>query len=502
MTGILRKLREQGLAAAAERAGSAPPSVAVTAPTPAITALPPLPDDLQPGGNANTHTTLSSAEAYQRARTRFPNHSVILDGTKVFVAYDGTDPEIGQACLKMVPTDEFVKLYAHEKVSVNGKPLSIAKVFLDDPNRLQYPGGVALLPDEPVPPGVKNLWTGFAYQPAPGPVSASDVQPMLDFLHHVIADGNMACTRYLLGWQARGYQYPGKQAEVAVVAQGEQGVGKGTLGRYFLEPFGRHGMHIAQSRQLSGNFNGHLRQCCALFADEAFFAGDRAGLPSLKALITEPVLTLEQKFRDAAPARNRLKIIMATNETHAIIAGTAERRFFVLTVSSRFRQNHAYFDALNRWWESGGKEKWLAYLLAMDISKFNIRRVPNTKALEEQKLASLPPVGRWLHDRLTTGGMPGEAWSAFAPCETVVANFGEWVRANGQRHVEVSARSVGSDLRTYIDIERKREPATPRRWGWTFPPLADARRQFSAKVGLEHSLWDDDTETDGNGDAP
>lgn len=56
---------------------------------------------------------------------------------------------------------------------------------------------------------------------------------------------------------------------------------------------------------LTGNFNSHLRDCIALFADEAFWAGDRAGESVLKMLVTEPVIPIEGKGRDLVLVPNR-----------------------------------------------------------------------------------------------------------------------------------------------------------------------------------------------------
>ena len=51
---------------------------------------------------------------------------------------------------------------------------------------------------------------------------------------------------------------------------------------------GQHALHISNSKHLVGNFNAHLRDCVLLFADEAFYAGDKAHVGVLNSLITEP----------------------------------------------------------------------------------------------------------------------------------------------------------------------------------------------------------------------
>ena len=83
---------------------------------------------------------------------------------------------------------------------------------------------------------------------------------------------------------------------------------------------GKHGIQVFNPKHVVGNFNGHLRDVLLLFADEAFFAGDRAADGVLKGLITEPSLMIERKGVDAVRAPNLLRVIMATNSDWAVPA--------------------------------------------------------------------------------------------------------------------------------------------------------------------------------------
>ena len=57
--------------------------------------------------------------------------------------------------------------------------------------------------------------------------------------------------------------------------------------------------------------------------------------------------------------------------------------------------------------DMGGREALLHYLLHFDLSKVNLREVPKTAALLDQKLASLTPVHAWWFDVLQSGQLPG-----------------------------------------------------------------------------------------------
>lgn len=427
---------------------------------------------------------------------------VSTEGGRVRVFRETFDPELGTPSLvSMSPTD-FRALFANRFVSVtdgagNVRKLCVADLWMRSAARREYPNGLALLPGKDAPSGVYNLWRGFGIE-----AKAGDVKPALQHLRNVICAEDDKAFRYLLGWMARAVQFPGEQAEVAVVVRGGRGTGKGTVGRWMRDIFGAHGMHLLHSRHLTGNFNAHLRGTCFLFADEAFFAGDKAGEGVLKGLVTEDQITIERKGVDAFSARNRLKIMMASNSDWVVPAGTDERRYLVLDVSDCRKQNHDYFAKLNAHMENGGLAALLDFLLRYDLSGFNVRNVPNTAALVRQKVLSLPPLLSWLHERLYVGRLleHDNGWVTDQRREAVVADFAEYVQRNRQQHVRVTAWDVGRTLRSVFpgmgDGQASKKDAQGRRPKlWILPDLAEARRQFElAVLSGEPADWPEDGE--------
>ena len=137
-------------------------------------------------------------------------------------------------------------------------------------------------------------------------------------MHDNLCNGNLGHYDYLIKSLARSVQHPELQAEVAIVAKGPKGCGKGTLGRAIVKVWGSHGLQLINREQFTGKFNGHMRDICGMFVDEAFFAGDRSVTGVLQGMITEPTLLIEDKGKRAYKAKNYLKVIMATNEDWAI----------------------------------------------------------------------------------------------------------------------------------------------------------------------------------------
>lgn len=427
---------------------------------------------------------LSGEEA---ALAHFKNYCVVADGGKTNVCWKTIDPELGTTIIKQLSPTAFKELHAHETVSTSKGKMQVAPLWLKATNRPTYLQGFAMMPGKNSPKDVYNLWTGFGCK-VDSSSTPMQARKALWHLKYVICGGDQTSYRYSLGWLAHAVQNPGEQAEVAFVMLGGRGAGKGTLGRWFINIFGNHGTHIQNSEHLTGRFNSHLKSTVALFVDEAFFVGDRAGHNILKGLITEDRIMIEPKNVNAYPAKNYLKIIMATNETHAIPAGIDERRFFIIQVSDRVKQDHKYFTKLNKWWDKGGKNNFFTLLERIDLSQFNIREVPKTAALEQQKLVSLTGLDSWLYELLQDEGRWKIKWSA----GDAANDFRIYCDQKGgkYKYENTSNRAVGKGLHKWLVVDRRRRSdSRGRYWELILPELNKAREQFSEKLDVRID-WD------------
>lgn len=286
-------------------------------------------------------------------------------------------------------------------VDRNGSPINkpLGAWWLASPNRREF-DFVIFAPGRDVP-GAYNLWRGFAFEPHPGEKHES-------FLDHVLTNicgGNTMYYNYLIGWMALTVQKPDSQGHVAVVLRGGRGVGKGFFISHFGALFGRHFMAVSDPKHLVGSFNSHLRDCVVLFGDEAFYAGDHRHESILKTLITEQTLAIESKGIDMEIRPNFVHLMLASNADWIVPAGGDERRFFVLDVAADQQQNLNYFRKLETDLKQGGYEHLLHYLRNYDLSDFEVRRVPSTGALRDQKTHTLAEIEEWWYTKLVEGSL-------------------------------------------------------------------------------------------------
>ena len=340
-------------------------------------------------------------------------------GGKCRVVEEVEDLVLGRTQLVKQTFEDFGNRFSNKKVEIQGKDgpiyIPLGKWWLGHPDRRQY-DRIVFAPNKERP-GVYNLWRGFAFDPRPG-----DCSLYLNHLRDVVCGGNDEYYQYLIRWMARCVQYPERTGEVAIVLRGEQGTGKGITIKLFGNLFGRHFLQIADSKHLIGNFNSHLRDAVVVFADEAFYAGDKKHESILKTIVTEPTLLIEGKGVDAEVSSNCIHLMMASNSNWVVPAGDHERRYLVLDVGSSQRQNSAYFSAMVRQMENGGYNSLLLHLQGLDVEpeSFDVRAMPRTKALGQQQDYTLSYEESWWYEKLRKGelftgkpGWPGEVVKDF-----------------------------------------------------------------------------------------
>ncbi len=328
--------------------------------------------------------------------------------------------------------------------------------------------------DKLVVNNILNLWTGFAVKSIEGAKHES----FLRHIHDNLCGGSDVYYNYLILWMAHVVQRGGKPAGVAVVLKSEsEGTGKSFFAKSFGRLFGKHFKHVVNADHLVGKFNSHMRDCRVMFADEAFYAGDRKHEGVLKAIITEERLMVELKGIDPSMEPNYMALIMASNLLFVVPAHHSARRYFVLEVLTTKMQDSVYFNSIQADLDDGGYESLLHFLQHLPLDGFDIRAVPKTEALAKQKELSLSAEDDWwkqlLIDGVLPGAMPGE------PCSAYSKLLFEDARERFPKLAMTGAKRLANAIEDRGAEERRK----PHARGWKFPPLPEARKAWIAKHG-------------------
>jgi hypothetical protein len=419
------------------------------------------------------------------------DYMVVQDGGKTRVLR--FDPQVqtkdGRVVhRRLTPTflsfGDFHNYFKNEHVLLaEDKSVPLGQWWTSHPQRRTYLG-ITFRPDvlaEEVD-GRLNLWRGWGVEP-----KAGDWSLMRRHILEVLASGNDDWDAYIVNWMAWAVQHPADRAEVALVLKGGRGVGKGTLGNALVHIFGQHATHISSVDHLAGRFNAHLRDACFLFADEAYWPGDKSAEGTLKRLITEPTLFIEQKGRDGVTVINMLHVFMASNEDWVVPAGEHERRYAVFQVSEQKRQDQDWFKPLYEQLENGGYEAMLHDLLRRDLGNWHPRDIPMTEALRDQQRHSVRPEDAWLLTFLEAGMLPrgDDVDGANRALSRSQPDFEGRNPRNGlydlAREQLALRRTDEQVLAKYLKNWGCKPWRNAQVRGWEFPPLAECRGKWEAK---------------------
>jgi hypothetical protein len=461
--------------------------------------------------HAATGTPEPPAGSLAAVIERFNAQYAVVNEAGIAIIYEQMpDLILNRKTLVRISFADLKKFYQNELIIVarrgGSTTKSSAQWWLDDPRRRQYLGGVVFDPTGAAPERCWNLWSGYSVEPAPG-----DWALMRQHIERVICAGNAAHAEYLLNWIARMFQQPNRPGEVAVVLRGLKGSGKGILFTWLAKAWGQHGVHITNAKHLVGNFNAHLRDAVMLFADEAFFAGDRQHESVLKGLITEPTLPIEGKYQNVVQVANMLHVGMASNSDWVVPATRDERRFFALDVADNRVGDRGYFTAIIEQMKAGGLAAMIHDMLHQDISAFEVRDIPHTDALDDQKRHSLDSLDKWLLAvlergfawRSRYGVRVFSEWHEFVATELFNRSYQQWCDDNrifrpmsreqlGRRLADIyqTARPRGSPIigevesatlgRSDIDLIVKKDRAP----GYQLGSLDEARARFADQRGV------------------
>ena len=362
------------------------------------------------------------------------------------------------------------------------KDVGIGKWWMSQKRRRTYSSVVYEPGQELI--GKFNLDTGFGYRP----VFGDKHERYLEHMFSNICYESQENYDYLIKWMARVVQQPRTQSESAVVLQGIRGTGKTLFVESFGRLFGKHWITVADNRHLTGNFNAHLGQCVFVHADEAWRGRDIRHEGVLKTLITGPYLNIEFKGVDIQTRPNYIHLMMSSNERDAVPAGDHERRFFMLNVGERNKQQTEYFAKIISDLKSGGYENLLHHLMSIDLSDFNVRVVPHTIGLQKAQEYNLSDDREWLLEKLISGDWLDGQTSWEGPVEK------KHLHADYMKHAtDVKTRKPRGHraFHTFIMEElpgtiSKQLSSGTRPWVFMFPSLTECRRLFDKSRGWNY----------------
>jgi hypothetical protein len=265
-------------------------------------------------------------------------YGIYNKGGKTWIA----SADRGEACFSAMYDLE--TLYANRPVMVGDKWTNPAKAWLSHPER-RFIQHIGMWMPGREPLESLNLWTGFAIKPVE--CKEEEIKEFLDFCLEDICRGNREYAEYLWDLMARKIQKPLTLMGVALVLYGGEGTGKNLLTGVLGQIIGPNHYVAVSDRLWLDKYGGdHVANALFVEANEATWSGNHSESSRLKALMTEPRIGWEGKYKPKWTTPNNLFLAVTTNEDWAVPAGFDSRRFFVLKTSDKRKMDEAHWEKM------------------------------------------------------------------------------------------------------------------------------------------------------------
>jgi hypothetical protein len=361
-------------------------------------------------------------------------------------------------------------------------PAEISAFFLD--RRTLVYEATAFHPG-PQPENVLNYWVDPI-----SPVAGSGTECLHEFIREVICASDQTLTKYVTDFLAHMLKYPEVKPGVAIILLGGQGIGKGTFFELLRAIWKKSILIVQDVEQVVGKFNSALERHFVVCMDEAIFRGDRKASEKLKALVTEPLIRIEEKYEPSRTIESFHRFFAATNSNHFGQVDVDDRRYVFLRVSSHRRCQHDYFSKLHATFECERiMEAFVHELHNREISPLSIFSRPVTAEHTAQRVYSLQGFDRFWHDFLVRESVPNAGGPITT--ESLLALHQEFNKRE-ERFSSLQANELSRKLCEVCPSVAKTRVMiagdTGRR-GYILPPISVCRLEFEAYIGAKLD-WD------------
>ena len=272
-----------------------------------------------------------------------------------------------------------------------------------------------------------SLFQGYKYKVLDS-INELLIKPFLNLIHEVICDNDNEIYNYVINWISYIIQNPGLKTETALVLKGLQGIGKNTFTDVISELLTGYSIkNLTEIAELTGSFNSVVEAKMLIVLNELRNIGEErlANFDSLKSIITDKTIRINEKFQPRRTAENVSNFIFVSNNAYPVKIESGDRRYVVLACNGKYKGNQKYWSNLFSLFTNEFYENLMTYFMKHDIKEFNPRIIPMTEAKQDLIEASRTPLDNWIcehYDELILGIPCSDALTS-KPTEMKDKNF-------------------------------------------------------------------------------
>lgn len=265
-----------------------------------------------------------------------------------------------------------------------------------NPNYFLYKSICFLSPD----PDIFSIFQGYDY-PLVSSISQPLIQPFIDHIHQIICSGDSQLAIYIINWLSFVFQKPNEQTETALILIGPHGSGKTTFTNVICELLGDFARKNTSIQAVSGNFNDTILNKKLIICNEtnSFVENKKSDFEKIKTLITDNIQEITKRYQNTQSVQIYANFIFVSNNIAPVLIQEGDRRFVVSEVSSAKVNNLEYFRDLKSSFTEEFYSHLLSYFLRNDISRWERRNLPMTKAKKRILDYSRNPISLFVQSR-------------------------------------------------------------------------------------------------------
>jgi hypothetical protein len=312
------------------------------------------------------------------------NEVILMSKQQIITAYEN-----------MIYEKEFV---------YNGKVKTVSANFIGDwiknnPSQLCYEE-IGCYPDsKSCPHNHFNTWKPFDMERVTGYEPKPDSLKIIRKHILILCGNDSTVATYFEAWIAQMIQYPAVKS-VCPVLISKEGAGKGTLMRLLEKMLGNSKVFetATPSRDIWGDFNGRMASTFLVNLNELSKRETTESEGRIKALITDPRLTINNKGVNQYDINSYHRFIISTNKEEPINSSKDDRRNFIIRSSDELCGNKDYFTTLYELLEDVNviKTCFEFFKTIEEMDEFNKLELPVTEYHQELKTLSISPIENWL----------------------------------------------------------------------------------------------------------
>jgi phage/plasmid-associated DNA primase len=246
-----------------------------------------------------------------------------------------------------------------------------------------------------------NSWKAFAMDTVSSYKTMPDELAIIRNHIKILCDNDEQVATYFEAWIAQMIQFPAIKS-VCPVLISKEGAGKGSLMRLFERMLGDSKVFetATPSRDIWGDFNGRMASTFLVNLNELSKKETVESEGRIKALITDPKLTINNKGVNQYDINSHHRFIITTNKEEPINTAKDDRRKFIIRSSDELIGNELYFTKLHEMLNDLNviKTCYEYFKTIPDMNEFGKLKLPSTEYQEELKEMSVSPLENWLKD--------------------------------------------------------------------------------------------------------